>query len=75
MIGTIIGGFVVGAIACAVKPGKDNVGWIMTIVIGVVGMTLSKLLFGKFIGLGSITLIPSIFVTIGLLYAYDRFFG
>lgn len=74
MIGTIIGGFVVGAIACAVKPGKDSVGWIMTMVIGVAGMVLSKMLCGA-LGLGFASMFVSIFMTIGLLYGYDRLVG
>jgi uncharacterized membrane protein YeaQ/YmgE (transglycosylase-associated protein family) len=36
-IGTLIVGAVIGLIARAVKPGDDSMGWIMTIVLGVVG--------------------------------------
>jgi uncharacterized membrane protein YeaQ/YmgE (transglycosylase-associated protein family) len=36
-IGTLIVGLIVGLIARAVKPGDDNMGWIMTIVLGIVG--------------------------------------
>ncbi|GAB5095217.1 GlsB/YeaQ/YmgE family stress response membrane protein [Caballeronia sp. LP006] len=36
-IGTLIVGLVIGLIARAVKPGDDSMGWIMTIVLGVVG--------------------------------------
>jgi uncharacterized membrane protein YeaQ/YmgE (transglycosylase-associated protein family) len=37
LIGTLIVGLVVGLIARALKPGDDSMGWIMTIVLGVVG--------------------------------------
>ncbi|MDR5856781.1 GlsB/YeaQ/YmgE family stress response membrane protein [Caballeronia sp. LZ062] len=36
-IGTLIVGLVVGLIARAIKPGDDNMGWIMTIVLGIAG--------------------------------------
>ena len=36
-IGTLIVGLIVGLIARAIKPGDDNMGWIMTIVLGIVG--------------------------------------
>ena len=37
IIGTIIGGFIVGLLARALKPGNDKLGLIMTTVLGVVG--------------------------------------
>ncbi|MDR3064992.1 MULTISPECIES: GlsB/YeaQ/YmgE family stress response membrane protein [Comamonas] len=37
IIGTIIVGLVVGLIARAIKPGNDSMGWIMTILLGIVG--------------------------------------
>ena len=41
LIWTIVIGFVVGLVARLIKPGKDAVGWIMTIVLGVGGSVLS----------------------------------
>lgn len=40
-IGTLIVGFIVGLIARAIKPGDDSMGWIMTIVLGVVGSLIA----------------------------------
>ena len=37
IIGTIIVGIIVGLIARAIKPGNDSMGWIMTILLGIVG--------------------------------------
>jgi uncharacterized membrane protein YeaQ/YmgE (transglycosylase-associated protein family) len=37
LIGTIIIGGIIGLIARAIKPGDDSMGWIMTIVLGIVG--------------------------------------
>ncbi|CAL8476683.1 MULTISPECIES: GlsB/YeaQ/YmgE family stress response membrane protein [Caballeronia] len=40
-IGTLIVGLVVGLIARALKPGDDNMGWIMTIVLGIAGSLIA----------------------------------
>ncbi|SAL46761.1 transglycosylase-associated protein [Caballeronia cordobensis] len=40
-IGTLIVGLVVGLIARAIKPGDDNMGWIMTIVLGIAGSLIA----------------------------------
>ena len=37
IIGTIFIGLIVGLLARFLKPGDDSMGWIMTIVLGVVG--------------------------------------
>jgi len=36
-LGTVLVGLVVGLIARAIKPGEDKMGWIMTIILGVLG--------------------------------------
>ena len=41
----LIGALIVGAIARAVLPGKDRVGWGMTILIGFLGGILGRLVF------------------------------
>lgn len=40
-IGTLIVGFVVGLIARAIKPGDDQLGFIMTIVLGIAGALIA----------------------------------
>ncbi|AGW95073.1 MULTISPECIES: GlsB/YeaQ/YmgE family stress response membrane protein [Cupriavidus] len=40
-IGTVFVGLIVGLIARAVKPGDDKMGWIMTIVLGVLGSVIA----------------------------------
>lgn len=42
LIGTLIVGLVVGLIARAIKPGDDDMGWIMTILLGIVGSFLAS---------------------------------
>lgn len=41
----LIGAFLVGLIARALFPGRDKVGWFMTLAIGFVGGLLGKLVF------------------------------
>lgn len=41
MVGTIIIGLLVGAIARWIKPGQQAIGWIMTAIIGVGGAVLA----------------------------------
>ncbi|HXI68478.1 MAG TPA: GlsB/YeaQ/YmgE family stress response membrane protein [Steroidobacteraceae bacterium] len=36
-IGTVFVGLIVGLIARAIKPGDDKMGWIMTIILGILG--------------------------------------
>ncbi|CAG2153312.1 GlsB/YeaQ/YmgE family stress response membrane protein [Cupriavidus plantarum] len=36
-LGTVFVGLIVGLIARAIKPGDDKMGWIMTILLGVLG--------------------------------------
>lgn len=42
LLGTLLVGLVVGLIARALKPGDDDMGWVMTIVLGVVGSFLAS---------------------------------
>ncbi len=41
----LLGAFLVGLLARAVFPGKQNVGWPMTIVLGFVGGLVGKMIF------------------------------
>lgn len=41
IIGTILIGLIVGLVARMLKPGKDAMGWIMTIVLGIAGSFLA----------------------------------
>jgi uncharacterized membrane protein YeaQ/YmgE (transglycosylase-associated protein family) len=36
-LGTVFVGLIVGLIARAIKPGDDKMGWIMTILLGILG--------------------------------------
>ncbi|MFS8978042.1 GlsB/YeaQ/YmgE family stress response membrane protein [Cupriavidus necator] len=40
-IGTVFVGLIVGLIARAIKPGEDKMGWLMTIILGVLGAVVA----------------------------------
>jgi uncharacterized membrane protein YeaQ/YmgE (transglycosylase-associated protein family) len=46
VLGWLVFGLVVGFIARAVVPGKDDIGILRTIVLGVIGSVLGGLIFG-----------------------------
>jgi uncharacterized membrane protein YeaQ/YmgE (transglycosylase-associated protein family) len=50
ILGWIVFGLVVGFIARAVVPGKDDIGILRTIVLGVVGSVLGGFVFGLLTG-------------------------
>lgn len=50
ILGWIVFGLVAGFIARAIVPGKDDIGILRTIVLGVVGSIVGGLIFGLFTG-------------------------
>ncbi|MGM8886343.1 GlsB/YeaQ/YmgE family stress response membrane protein [Psychrobacter sp. 1U2] len=70
----IIVGLVAGLLARTIKPGNDAMGWIMTIVLGIVGAMLGGFIAGL-IGIdadgGFIGLIFSVIGAIILLFLYE----
>ncbi len=70
----IVVGLVAGLLARAIKPGNDAMGWIMTIVLGIVGAMLGGFVAGL-IGIdangGFTGLIFSVIGAIILLFLYE----
>lgn len=70
----IIVGLVAGLLARAIKPGSDPMGWIMTIVLGIVGALVGGFL-ASLIGIdadgGVVGLIFSVIGAIILLFLYE----
>jgi uncharacterized membrane protein YeaQ/YmgE (transglycosylase-associated protein family) len=52
MIGAIILGLVAGFLARALMPGRDPMGLLMTIVLGLAGSLVGFLLFTELLGIG-----------------------
>lgn len=73
-IGMIIVGLVAGLLARAIKPGNDPMGWIMTILLGIVGAMLGGFVAGL-VGInadgGFTGLIFSVIGAIILLFLYE----
>lgn len=53
MIGFIIAGLVIGALARLIKPGKQNLGWIATLLLGLAGSVIGGLI-ANLLGTGEI---------------------
>ena len=78
IIGTIIVGLLVGAIARFVLPGDQKMGWIMTCVLGVAGSFVAGFI-GQALGWYSVGQgagwIGSIVGAVVLLFAYSKLKG
>jgi uncharacterized membrane protein YeaQ/YmgE (transglycosylase-associated protein family) len=79
ILGWIVFGLIVGFIARALVPGKDNIGLLATIGIGILGSVVGGLVFSLFYG--QITLsnpvgwIGSVVFAIILLVVYNKVTG
>jgi uncharacterized membrane protein YeaQ/YmgE (transglycosylase-associated protein family) len=75
IIWTIVLGFVIGLIAKLVHPGKEKMGFIMTILLGIAGSFLAGII-GQFIGWykagQGAGFIASVIVAIILLVIYGK---
>ena len=69
--GYLIGGLVIGVLARLIKPGADPMGWIMTILLGVIGAVVGGWAATNF-GLGSfMTWVVAIVAAVILLFIYE----
>lgn len=71
--GYLIGGAVIGILARFIKPGADPMGWILTILLGVVGAWLGGGIIATALGLTNSLLIwaVAIVTAIVLLFLYE----
>jgi uncharacterized membrane protein YeaQ/YmgE (transglycosylase-associated protein family) len=78
ILGWLIFGAVVGVVARFIMPGRDPMGWVMTILLGIAGSIVGGLLLGILIG-GRGTdpsgWIGSILGALLLLWLYRRYAG
>ena len=78
IIWTIVLGFIIGVIAKLVHPGRENMGFIMTILLGIAGSFLAGII-GQAIGWyragEGAGFIASVIVAIILLVIYGRIKG
>ena len=71
ILGYIFGGLVIGVLARLIKPGADPMGWIMTILLGVIGAVIGGWAATTF-GLGRmLTWVVAILAAIVLLFVYE----
>ena len=71
ILGYIIGGAVIGILARLFKPGADPMGWIMTIVIGILGAVVGGWA-STYFGLGgAMTWVAAIVAAVVLLFIWE----
>ena len=71
ILGYVIGGLVIGLLARLFKPGADSMGWIMTILLGIVGAVAGGWASTQF-GLGRMmTWVAAVVAAIILLFVYE----
>jgi uncharacterized membrane protein YeaQ/YmgE (transglycosylase-associated protein family) len=81
VIGAIILGLVAGFIARALMPGKDPMGFLATLLLGLAGAVVGFLIFTELLGIGDNQafdlggLIGAIIGSMILLVLYRRFVG
>jgi uncharacterized membrane protein YeaQ/YmgE (transglycosylase-associated protein family) len=81
MIGAIILGIVAGFLARALMPGRDPMGFLATVVLGIVGSLIGFFLFTELLGIGDDEifdlggLIGAVIGAMIALLAYRRFVG
>jgi uncharacterized membrane protein YeaQ/YmgE (transglycosylase-associated protein family) len=67
----ILVGALVGALGRLLHPGKDPMGWIVTILIGIASLVIAGLIFSS----GWLQFLVGIIVAIVLVALVGRFFG
>jgi uncharacterized membrane protein YeaQ/YmgE (transglycosylase-associated protein family) len=79
ILGWIVFGLVVGFIARALVPGRDDIGLLRTIALGVLGSVVGGFVFGLltvgFRGFQPTGWIGSVIGAVVVLLAYNRFVG
>ncbi|AXA84572.1 GlsB/YeaQ/YmgE family stress response membrane protein [Lysobacter oculi] len=69
--GYLIGGLVIGVLARLIKPGADPMGWIMTILLGVIGAVVGGWAATTF-ALGTVlTWVVALAAAVILLFVYE----
>ena len=71
IIGLLIAGLIVGALGRLFHPGRDPMGWIVTILIGIASLVIAGLIFSN----GVLEFVVGIIVAVILVAVVGRFFG
>ena len=81
MIGAIILGIIAGYLGRLIMPGKQDIGFIMTAILGVIGALVGFLIFTEVLGFGDSDafdlggLPGAVIGVIIVLFLYERFAG
>lgn len=72
----VIAGAIIGAIGRLLVPGRQAMGWVVTIVLGIAAAVIGGFLWNAvFSGNEGVAWIGSIIVAVVLVYLYVKFFG
>jgi len=66
----IIVGAIVGALGRLINPGRDPMGWIVTILLGIASLVIAGLIFD-----GALQFIVGVIVAVVLVILYGRMWG
>ena len=81
MIGAIILGIIAGYLGRLIMPGKQNIGFLMTTALGIIGALVGFFIFTELLGIGDSDafdlggLPGAVIGVIIVLFLYDRFAG
>lgn len=81
MIGAIILGIIAGYLGRLIMPGKQDIGFIMTAILGVIGALVGFFIFTELLGIGDSEafdlggLPGAVIGVIIVLFLYERFAG
>ena len=68
-------GAVIGILARLINPGKENMGWIMTLLIGIVGSVIGKAIGDAFDWSWWISFVIALVIAVILVAIYARIKG
>ena len=71
LVGLLVAGLVIGALARLVLPGPDPMSWLATLGYGVAGSFLGGIL-GRMLGLGNVGLLLGVACAAGLIWYFRR---
>ncbi|HEU4355528.1 MAG TPA: GlsB/YeaQ/YmgE family stress response membrane protein [Actinomycetota bacterium] len=72
----VIAGAIIGALGRLLVPGRQTMGWVVTVVLGIAAAVIGGFLWNAvFSGNEGVAWIGSVIVAVVLVYLYVKFFG
>jgi len=74
VIGWVVTGLVAGAIARLLVPGRDPMGWVGTLLLGLAGSLVGGVIVGVLFGSAGVGIVGSVIGAVIVLLAYNAWF-